>query len=108
MDNIELTKKKIDKGQSKHNNEKWEVEKKQINDIGVIKKTKIFEKEEIRWVCMDEIKKMKPQFRFFFKPIVDRLYNEREDIKKFIMKGLKVGIPNLKKRTRRNKTRKVR
>jgi len=76
-------------------------------DTEVIKKSKIFEKAEIRWVCIDEIKKMKSQVRFFFKPIVDRLYNEREDIKKFIMKGLKVGTPNLKKRTRNNKTRKV-
>jgi 8-oxo-dGTP pyrophosphatase MutT (NUDIX family) len=74
----------------------------------VIKKTKIFEKEEIRWVCVDEIRKMKQQFRFFFKPIVDRLYNEREDIKKFIAKGLKVRISNLKKRTIGNKTRKIR
>ena len=76
----------------------------------VIKKTKIFEKEEIRWVCVDEIRKMKPQFRFFFKPLVDRLYNESEDIKKFISKGLKlrIGPSNLKKRTIHNKTRKIR
>jgi 8-oxo-dGTP pyrophosphatase MutT (NUDIX family) len=74
----------------------------------VIKKTKIFEKEEIRWVCIDEIRKMKPQFRFFFKPIVDILYNEREDIKKFIVKGIKniPSSPNLKKRTIHNKTQK--
>jgi hypothetical protein len=74
----------------------------------VIKKTKIFEKEEIRWVCIDEIRKMKPQFRFFFKPIVDILYNEREDIKKFIVKGIKniPSSPKLKKRTIHNKTQK--
>jgi 8-oxo-dGTP pyrophosphatase MutT (NUDIX family) len=77
-------------------------------DPDVIKKTKIFEKEEIRWMSIDEIKKMKPQFRFFFKPVIDRIYNEREDIKKFIMKGLKAGMPNLKKGTRHNKTRKRR
>jgi hypothetical protein len=74
----------------------------------VIKKTKIFEKEEIKWVCVDEIKKMKPQFRFFFKPVVDRIYNERENIKKFISKGLRIGTSNLKKRTNNNKTRKSR
>lgn len=55
----------------------------------VIKKTKIFEKEEIRWISIDELKKMKPQFRFFFKPTIDKLYNQREKIKKFISKGLK-------------------
>jgi hypothetical protein len=74
----------------------------------VIKKTKIFEKEEIRWVCVDEIRKMKPKFRFFFKPVVDRIYNERENIKNFISKGLRIGTSNLKKRTGNNKTRKIR
>jgi 8-oxo-dGTP pyrophosphatase MutT (NUDIX family) len=74
----------------------------------VIKQTKIFEKEEIKWVCVDEIRKMKHQFRFFFKPIVDRLYHEREEIKKFILKGLKIGTSHLKKRTSHNKTQKIR
>jgi hypothetical protein len=73
-------------------------------DPSVIKKTKIFEKEEIRWICIDELKAMKPKFRFFFPPIIDKIYNEREQIKKFIMKGL--GTTNLKKRTTNNKTRK--
>ena len=77
-------------------------------DPQVIKKTKIFEKEEIRWICIDEIRKMKSQFRFFFKPIVDRIYNEKEQIKQFIVKGLKNGSQNLKKRTRYNRTRKIR
>ena len=73
-------------------------------DPEVIKKSKIFEKEEIRWICIDELKSMKPKFRFFFPPIIDKIYHEREQIKKFIMKGL--GISNLKKRTTHNKTRK--
>jgi hypothetical protein len=73
-------------------------------DPEVIKKTKIFEKEEIRWICIDELKDMKSQFRFFFPPIIDKIYHEREQIKKFIMKGL--GMSNLKKRTTHNKTRK--
>ena len=77
-------------------------------DPQVIKKTKIFEKEEIRWICIDEIRKMKSQFRFFFKPIVDRIYNEKEQIKQFIVKGLKNGSQNLKKRTKNNKTQKNR
>jgi len=73
-------------------------------DPQVIKKSKIFEKEEIRWVSIDEIKKMKPPFRFLFQPIVDRIYNAREEIKRFIVKGLRIGSSNLKKRTRRNRT----
>jgi 8-oxo-dGTP pyrophosphatase MutT (NUDIX family) len=75
-------------------------------DPQVIKKSKIFEKEEIRWVSIDEIRKMKPQFRFFFQPIVERIYNEREKIKRFIVQGLRVDSPNFKKRTRRNRTQK--
>ena len=63
----------------------------------VIKKTKIFEKEEIRWLSIDEMKSMKSQFRFFFPPIIDRISNEKVAIKKFISKGL--GIANFKKRT---------
>ena len=77
-------------------------------DPQVIKKTKIFEKEEIRWVCIDEIKKMKSQFRFFFQPIVDRIYNEREEIKRFVLNGLRSGSLNLKKRTKYNRTQKNR
>lgn len=75
-------------------------------DPEIIKKTKIFEKEEIRWICIDELKSMKPQFRFFFPPIIDKIYNERAQIKKFIGKGL--GPMNLKKRTIHNRTRKTR
>lgn len=75
-------------------------------DPEVIKKTKIFEKEEIRWICIDELKSMKSQFRFFFPPIIDKIYNEQTQIKKFIAKGL--GPTNLKKRTMHNRTRKAR
>ena len=75
-------------------------------DPHVIQKSKIFEKEEIRWISVDEIKKMKPQFRFFLKPVIDRIYKQREDIKKFIMKGLTGTRTNLKKRTTHNRTQK--
>ena len=78
-------------------------------DSNVIKKSKIFEKEEIRWVCIDDLLKMKKQFRFFYVPTVERLTKERKNIKKFITKGL---LTNRKKGTRRllvvnNKTRKM-
>ena len=75
-------------------------------DSAVIKKTKIFEKEEIRWMCIDELKKMKPQFRFFFRPTIDRIYNEKELIRKFISKGVKEGSNS--KKNHFNKTRKIR
>ena len=69
-------------------------------DPEVIKKTKIFEKAEIKWVCVDDLNKMKGQFRFFFRDIVDMIYKQRESIKSFIMKGLKT---NNKNKTRKNR-----
>jgi hypothetical protein len=73
-------------------------------DPQVIKKTKIFEKEEIRWISIEDIRSMKSQFRFFFPPIIDKIYNEKAEIKRFISKGL--GMTNFKKRTtQKNRTR---
>jgi len=66
----------------------------------VIKNTKIFEKEEIRWVCVDELLKMRPQFRSYFRNIVDMIYSEKYKIKQFIRKGLKKSIKN---KTRKHK-----
>ena len=69
-------------------------------DPSVIKKSKIFEKEEIRWVCVEDIIKMRPQFRSYFQNIVDMIFKEKESIKKFISSGLKKRTKNktLKKR----------
>lgn len=65
-------------------------------DSNVIKKSKIFEKEEIKWVCIDDIQKMRGQFRSYFENIIDIMLAQKNEIKKFINK-------NLKKRTK-NKT----
>ena len=72
-------------------------------DPEVIKTTKIFEKVEIRWVCVDDIMKMRPQFRSYFQNIVDMIVNEKVAIQNFIR-------PRLKKRTVKKtlKTRKYR
>lgn len=72
-------------------------------DQNVIKNSKIFEKEEIRWVCIDDIKKMRPQFRLYFKNIVDMILNQKEDIKKFIMKSNKTNKINKSKKTNQNR-----
>ena len=66
----------------------------------IITSTKIFEKAEIRWVCVDDIVKMRSQFRHYFRNIVDMIYEERNEIKKFINKNLKKS----NKKTRKNKT----
>ncbi len=75
----------------------------------VFKTTKIFEKAEIKWVCIDELKKMRPQFRFYFRNIVDDIISQKDNIKKFIEKSVKKGTEKktLKKRsgkgTRKNR-----
>ena len=58
-------------------------------DPSVIKKSKIFEKAEIRWVCVDDILQMRPQFRFWYHNIVNMILNQKESIKSFIEKGRK-------------------
>jgi 8-oxo-dGTP pyrophosphatase MutT (NUDIX family) len=81
-------------------------------DPNVIKKTKIFEKEEIRWISFDEIKKMRGKFRFYFENIVDIMFAQKEDIRTFVERSLKskgskrTRTTHNNKKTRKNKTRK--
>jgi hypothetical protein len=58
-------------------------------DSKIIKKSKLFEKAEIKWVCVDDIKKMRPKFRSYFQNIVDMIYAQKNEIKMFISKNLK-------------------
>ena len=58
-------------------------------DPNVIKNSKIFEKAEIRWVCVDDILKMRPQFRSYFQNIVDIIHDEKSDINNFIRTSLR-------------------
>ena len=69
-------------------------------DAKIIKKSKIFEKEEIKWVCVDDIIKMRPKFRSYFQNIVDMIYSQKNDIKKFISTRFKNTKKHLK--TRKN------
>ena len=43
----------------------------------LIKNSKIFEKEEIKWICVDDIPKMRNQFRHYFRDVADQLYDEK-------------------------------
>ncbi len=58
-------------------------------DPKVFKTSKIFEKAEIRWIPVTEIKKMRPQFRSYFQNIVDMMLAQKDSIIKFIQKGMK-------------------
>jgi 8-oxo-dGTP pyrophosphatase MutT (NUDIX family) len=52
----------------------------------VFKTTRIFEKEEIRWIKADDLKRMRHKFRHFYRFMADLLYNEQNQIKSFIKK----------------------
>jgi hypothetical protein len=69
-------------------------------DPKVIKETKIFEKTEIRWVCINELPKMKNKFRSFYRDIIDLILEQKQPICKFIRSHL---IKNTGK-TRKRKT----
>ena len=64
-------------------------------DPNVIQKSKIFEKAEIKWICVDDILEMRPQFRNYFRNIIDIIIDEQKDINQFIRSSL---------REKRNKT----
>jgi hypothetical protein len=70
-------------------------------DPSVIKKSKIFEKQEIRWICIDNLKKMRHQFRSYFQNIVDNILTEQKSIYQFIKKSQQQQQQKLSK-TRKN------
>ena len=56
-------------------------------DPNIIKTSKIFEKAEIKWICIDDLPKMKPKFRHFFVNIVDQIIQQKTEIAAFIGKS---------------------
>ena len=76
----------------------------------LIKNSKIFEKEEIKWICVDDIPKMRNQFRHYFRDVADQLYDEKAAIRAFLRSSHRRKKRTVKKarKTRRKKTRKNR
>uniref|UniRef100_A0A6C0B207 Uncharacterized protein n=1 Tax=viral metagenome TaxID=1070528 RepID=A0A6C0B207_9ZZZZ len=74
-------------------------------DASIIKKTKIFEKAEIRWICIDNILAMKKKFRSYFQNIAQEIYEKRNEILKFIKRAQPLHKNN---KNNKNKTRKYR
>lgn len=56
-------------------------------DPAIIKRTKIFEKAQIRWICIDELPVMRKEFRSYFQDIVGMICDKKSDIFRFINKG---------------------
>jgi hypothetical protein len=74
-------------------------------DPKVIKKSKIFEKAEIKWVHVNDLKKMRPQFRSYFQNIIDIILSQKESIKNFIEKTpKKISKKTQKQKIKLNKT----
>jgi 8-oxo-dGTP pyrophosphatase MutT (NUDIX family) len=71
----------------------------------IFKTSKIFEKAEIKWVCVDDLKQMRPQFRSYFQLIIDMMLNQQESIRKFIEGSTKNTNKQTKFKTIRNKRR---
>lgn len=75
-------------------------------DAKVIQNTRIFEKEEIRWFTVKEMKKKIKVFRPFYQNIIKNLLVKQEEIKKFIES--KLNKKSNKNKKMNNKTRKNR
>ena len=73
----------------------------------IIKSTKIFEKAEIRWICIDDLKKMRKQFRSFYQHIVDEILANKSEITRFIKErkpqSKSIKIKRQPKKSRKNK-----
>ena len=61
-------------------------------DPKIIKDSKIFEKQQIKWICIDDIPKMKKEFRSFYQNVIDLILAQRQEIDVFIRKSLKKSI----------------
>ena len=70
----------------------------------VFKTTKIFEKAEIKWICIDDLTKMRPKFRFWFKNTIDKICKQKDEIYAFLRHSRKKRT--LRKRNIHNKTKK--
>ena len=57
-------------------------------DPKVIRDTKIFEKQQIRWFSVDDIMKSKKQFRSFYQNVVELILAKKTEIDEFIRKSL--------------------
>lgn len=83
-------------------------------DPKIIRDTKIFEKTQIKWICVDDIPKMKKEFRSFYQNIIDLILARKSEIDTFIKKSLKSKPKHFgskttsKTKTKSNKSRKRR
>ena len=53
-------------------------------DPKVYKESKLFEKAEIRWICIDDLRRSRNIFRNFFRNIIDKIVQEKSEIYAFL------------------------
>lgn len=74
---------------------------------GLIEKSTIFEKAEIKWVCVDDLPKMSPKFRIYFKEILKKILERKEEIAGLFSSSSN-RTRNKKRRTNKRRTNKRR
>jgi 8-oxo-dGTP pyrophosphatase MutT (NUDIX family) len=73
-------------------------------DRNLLNKTKLFEKIEIQWFSVADIKKKIKSFRGFYQDIIKHILTHEKEIKRFLKKCKK---KTCKQRPYKNKTRKI-
>jgi hypothetical protein len=68
----------------------------------MIKHSKIFEKDELRWICIDDIPKMRKKFRSYFQNTADMIVAQQGQIDAFIRRSLS-GKKGTKNKTLKHK-----
>jgi len=53
-------------------------------DPEIYRKSKIFEKSEIRWFSLADMKRCRGQFRIYYRKLVDLIHGRRDEIRAFI------------------------
>jgi 8-oxo-dGTP pyrophosphatase MutT (NUDIX family) len=70
----------------------------------IIRDTKIFEKAQIQWICIDDLQKMSKEFRKFYQNVLALILVKKKEIENFIRTSLK---KHKKTRRRRNQKRQL-
>ena len=71
-------------------------------DPKIIRDTKIFEKTEIRWMCIDDMKRQKKKFRSFYQNIVELILAKTNEIDTFVRKSVKTRSKGTKKQRKKH------
>jgi hypothetical protein len=74
------------------------MDKKMLND------TKLFEKIEVAWFSIEDMKKRRGEFRNFYQNIVDEIIKDQTKIRQFLTKGHKQSKKIKGGKNRNNKT----